>query len=944
MTSNSKDATCGICQKEATTGSPLTPGGCGHSFHQRCVDEAIRGGRSAFCMKCTGLSATCAAPERDEDDDLLLPASSSPRARIEVTMTGRFGVISSEPYQLDAVVAVTAHPPGGDAPRAGADIVFVIDTSGSMGAENKLEVVTATLRAAAEMLSERDRVCFVSFSDEARKLTPLLRVDKRNQARLLRVAGSLRAAGNTNMLDGARVAREVLAARPPDKRNAASAVLLLTDGQDNHPRARLPDEIAAALDERDGVHIFGLGNDYSENFLRRIAELKRGTLAHVAGAGGIPEAFGNVMGAVVTTCARNLRVEIRAIAAFTRLDTSREAGLQIDRSAPDEHVVSIPELSVEQRKSVLLSVHMPAAAAANEADGLSRPVVTATLAYDAVPPLPQRCVALAQLWVARRPPADVPLQAPSEVVLYEVDRCATARALSEASAAASPEVAEGILRGALASVGARKGSAALAADLSRALDAAVAGRARAVAEQARAYAAQVASDAAGGAFRTEAQAETGARMVIKSIGHYELPEVHVYRAGIARAIRAAAQSPASYAALKSRVASADIHDVIIGLSDRVPPPPRPAWDTPEMSLSAKAQAATADHERMRQELRDMRRVLEEVELPANLVPLSLTRALSPPGPDQEPAGGSPEDRAGAVGREPGAGDVDRCPPADRALRGHCPGARPRRLRSQGADVRERRERSDCREDPSRGRPRRRRSGVIATLSLDKRNMTETISLISPKIIFFISAISRAHVRSGDLPGSVELSGRYRQHRIRRADDGREPDRVARDPAARQVLQHVRRTRLGEEAAQVLGCRPHLFRLAAAAAARQRGERQLVPAVAREDDRPQRETWLERVDLLQVAEHRVAVVGQVVVEVPVVQRELERLHLPARAGPVSPGHVEPPEAPEIDLLRLGDGISQVEAHVGEVLPQLVVRPLEGERWRSVALRHPTRALL
>ncbi len=106
------------------------------------------------------------------------------------------------------------------APR---DIVFAVDTSGSMRGEHALLAREVCRRVTAK-LSARDRVAVVNFSGEARVAQPLVAADAGGVAGLSRALEALPAAGGTNLVEGLETAlRLVDPLREPH-------VVLCTDG------------------------------------------------------------------------------------------------------------------------------------------------------------------------------------------------------------------------------------------------------------------------------------------------------------------------------------------------------------------------------------------------------------------------------------------------------------------------------------------------------------------------------------------------------------------------------------------------------------------------------------------------------------------------------------------------------------------------------------------
>ncbi|MFN2454220.1 MAG: VIT domain-containing protein [Pyrinomonadaceae bacterium] len=109
---------------------------------------------------------------------------------------------------------------------AAKDIVFVIDTSGSMAEENKLEKARAALLFGIRNLRADDRFNVVSFAGEEHLMsTRLVAADNAGRGRGMDFVQSLRSNGGTNINDA------VLAAlRQFDVANRPKMIVFLTDG------------------------------------------------------------------------------------------------------------------------------------------------------------------------------------------------------------------------------------------------------------------------------------------------------------------------------------------------------------------------------------------------------------------------------------------------------------------------------------------------------------------------------------------------------------------------------------------------------------------------------------------------------------------------------------------------------------------------------------------
>jgi Mg-chelatase subunit ChlD len=111
-------------------------------------------------------------------------------------------------------------------PEPQSDVVFCIDTSGSMGFDRRLtfaRLISSGLVQA--VLQKGDRAGIVAFNDYGQTTVDLTGKDRNS---ILNSIAGLSANGNTNISDGIKAARELLLRNRNDNRKA---IVLLTDGQ-----------------------------------------------------------------------------------------------------------------------------------------------------------------------------------------------------------------------------------------------------------------------------------------------------------------------------------------------------------------------------------------------------------------------------------------------------------------------------------------------------------------------------------------------------------------------------------------------------------------------------------------------------------------------------------------------------------------------------------------
>ena len=169
----------------------------------------------------------------------------------------------------------------GRAARPRANLVFLIDTSGSMAAPNKLGLVKQSLAMLLEQLRADDQVAIVTYAGNAG--TALEPTPASQKSRILAAIDQLGAGGSTAGAEGIRQAY-ALAERNFDPRSV-NRVILATDGDFNVGITNT-EELKGYIERQraKGVFLsvlgFGMGN-YNDALMQTLAQNGNGTAAYI---------------------------------------------------------------------------------------------------------------------------------------------------------------------------------------------------------------------------------------------------------------------------------------------------------------------------------------------------------------------------------------------------------------------------------------------------------------------------------------------------------------------------------------------------------------------------------------------------------------------------------------------------------------------------------------
>jgi Ca-activated chloride channel family protein len=169
--------------------------------------------------------------------------------------------------------------------RPDAALTFVIDSSGSMGREDRLELVKDSLRKLVLELGPGDSIAVVTFGDDARVVLPPTRAT--DEDTILDAINGLRPGGSTNLEAGLRMGYELARETRIDDGEGINRVILASDGVANVGLTdadgilrQIADDAAAGI-ELVSIGV-GMGN-YNDALLEQLANRGDGFYAYVNG-------------------------------------------------------------------------------------------------------------------------------------------------------------------------------------------------------------------------------------------------------------------------------------------------------------------------------------------------------------------------------------------------------------------------------------------------------------------------------------------------------------------------------------------------------------------------------------------------------------------------------------------------------------------------------------
>ena len=232
---------------------------------------------------------------------------------------------------------------------------FVIDRSGSMSGE-KLEYTKQAVQYAINHFTPRDVASLTVYDNEVQVLYPAKPVEYKDEFK--GAVSQIFPGGMTNLSGGlVKGYREVAKNVQPEQVNR---VLLLTDGLANEGITD-PDKLCAkaAGMKKAGVTVttLGVGEDFDEDLLTKMAEQSGGNYYFIDSTDHIPTIFAQELESLLSVVAQNVKV------SFQCADTVEVTKVWNYPPSGDRLIeIALPDLFSADRKIIVLELQVRASA------------------------------------------------------------------------------------------------------------------------------------------------------------------------------------------------------------------------------------------------------------------------------------------------------------------------------------------------------------------------------------------------------------------------------------------------------------------------------------------------------------------------------------------------------------------------------------------------------
>ena len=202
--------------------------------------------------------------------------------------------------------------------RPAANLVFLVDVSGSMNETNKLPLVKQSLKFVVERLTEKDTVSMVTYAGESGVALPV--TNGAEKQRIIAAIDGLGAGGSTNGAGG--ISTAYAQAAQHFNKEGVNRVILATDG-DFNVGVTSHEELLKLITEKAKTGVFlsvlgyGMGNT-KDDTMELLADKGNGNYAYIDSLSEARKSLADQFTGTLVTIAKDVKIQIEFNPAIVR--------------------------------------------------------------------------------------------------------------------------------------------------------------------------------------------------------------------------------------------------------------------------------------------------------------------------------------------------------------------------------------------------------------------------------------------------------------------------------------------------------------------------------------------------------------------------------------------------------------------------------------------------
>jgi len=235
------------------------------------------------------------------------------------------------------------------------NLVVVLDKSGSMNSDQKLYQAKKATRFLIDHLTTQDYLAIIAYSSDVETIIPSELVSSKTLIK--HHLSEIEAGGMTNLSGG--LFEGYAEVKKHFDKNSTNRILLLSDGIANHgitDTNKLIPYIKQYNLENISVSALGVGQDYNDELMIKIAENSRGNYYYIKNSEDIPGIFSQELTQLINLAIQNTRVTVQLAEGVKIINTF---GHTYTLSSKNKLEFRLGDLNFDERGMLLLELSVP---------------------------------------------------------------------------------------------------------------------------------------------------------------------------------------------------------------------------------------------------------------------------------------------------------------------------------------------------------------------------------------------------------------------------------------------------------------------------------------------------------------------------------------------------------------------------------------------------------